>query len=556
MCDSPRLSDYGNPEQCIGRGAFGSVYLYKQPNRDVAIKKISLPQERYACMYANPNKVDEEYEESLASLINEATAYAYLDSPYIIRPHAIACGGLQMGIVMPLARQDLTNVLYKGHLTAIEKKNILAQVGRGLFDAHMTNILNLDLKSCNILFMRDGTIKIADWGKAQLEFCSHPHISHWDAGTVNYNPPEKLLDFEQRTPAFDVWSFGVLVYVIHFNQLIFEGDDPEEVLNSMIKELGPLPPEMQNQYHSEFNSRTPRAGHRKIAAIESDQIADLLRMIFVFDPAERPTMRQVLKHPYFIDCSEIVNIQETPRAIRLSNRIARQVTMPNQEIYSLRRAKLQKLLYFANRQDINSETIHLAVNLYDHMQNNPLLVETDLNYILVTCLYLSETLTSAEACEVTTYRRLMPSCTINVTRVFELALIIGQLLNWKLAPTTSYHWFEFFKIFIPNSIHRKLIQKILLLLNLTQLPFKYTSLDIVLTTIAWGQHHFNLDHPRDPIFDTKIIDINLAQIYHTCQDRKILMAIWPSTLKPPSKNMLLNHGLDGLKQDLRRTKSD
>ena len=114
-----------------------------------------------------------------------------------------------------------------------------------LTEAHTKGVIHGDLKPENVLFTKDGDVKVADWGLARVLFEVSSKSSAGWKGTLAYSAPEqfnrkKYGDPDHRT---DFYQLGVLLYEMATGKLPFEGRAREEVM-FLILEDTPDPPSM------------------------------------------------------------------------------------------------------------------------------------------------------------------------------------------------------------------------------------------------------------------------------------------------------------------------
>ena len=116
--------------------------------------------------------------------------------------------------------------------------------------AHGRGIIHRDIKPHNIMVLRDGSVKVTDFGIAQLASAAQNTMTQEAIGSVHYISPEqaKGSHVDCRT---DIYSAGVVLYEMLTGRLPFEGDTPVAVAIQHIKSI-PVPP-------CDLNPEVPRA---------------------------------------------------------------------------------------------------------------------------------------------------------------------------------------------------------------------------------------------------------------------------------------------------------
>ena len=201
----------------IGTGGMAVVYKAKchRLNRLVAVKIL---------------KSDLAQDEDFRRRFNaESQAVAQLSHPNIVSVYDVSRGGDIEYIVMELI-DGITLKQYmekRGQLNWRESLHFVTQIMRGLSHAHSRGIVHRDIKPQNVMVLRDGSVKVADFGIACLENAAQT-LTQEALGSVHYISPEQARG--DRTDArSDIYSAGVVLYEMLTGRLPFEGDSAVSV---------------------------------------------------------------------------------------------------------------------------------------------------------------------------------------------------------------------------------------------------------------------------------------------------------------------------------------
>ncbi|KAI5781673.1 hypothetical protein DFH27DRAFT_488264 [Peziza echinospora] len=148
-----------------------------------------------------------------------------------------------------------------------EARNIFVQVARAIHHLHTkAMVVHRDIKDENVVLDGDGNIKLIDFGSA-----AYIKNGPFDVfvGTVDYAAPEVLAGNSYAGKPQDIWALGVLLYTICYKENPFYNID-------------------------EIMDRELRIPH-----IISPENLDLIRLMLDRDVERRPTIEQVLAHPWF-----------------------------------------------------------------------------------------------------------------------------------------------------------------------------------------------------------------------------------------------------------------
>ncbi len=202
--------------EVIGTGGMAVVFKAKchRLNRMVAIK-----------MLKKDLSEDAEFRRRFH---DESQAVAMLSHPNIMAVYDVSRRGDMDYIVMELI-DGITLKQYmerRGRLNWPESLHFISQIMKGLSHAHSRGIVHRDIKPQNIMVLRDGTVKVTDFGIAFLSNGSNP--SNEAIGSVHYISPEQAKgDYTDNRS--DIYSAGVVLYEMLTSRLPFEGSDPVSV---------------------------------------------------------------------------------------------------------------------------------------------------------------------------------------------------------------------------------------------------------------------------------------------------------------------------------------
>ncbi|CAL0314421.1 unnamed protein product [Lupinus luteus] len=252
----------------IGSGNFGVARLMRDKHTKelVAVKYIQ-----------RGDKIDE-------NVKREIINHSSLRHPNIVRFKEVILTPTHLAIVMEYASggELFERISNAGRFTEDEARYFFQQLISGVSYCHAMQVCHRDLKLENTLL--DGSselrLKICDFGYSKSSVLhSQPKST---VGTPAYIAPEVLLKQEYDGKIADVWSCGVTLYVMLVGTYPFEDPSEPKDYRKTIQRV------LSVQYSiPEFVQISPGCRH-------------LISRIFVFDPAERITIPEILKNEWFI----------------------------------------------------------------------------------------------------------------------------------------------------------------------------------------------------------------------------------------------------------------
>ena len=168
----------------------------------------------------------------------ESQAVAQLSHPNIVSVYDVSRGGDMEYIVMELI-DGITLKQYmekRGQLNWRESLHFITQIMRGLSHAHSRGIIHRDIKPQNIMVLRDGSVKVADFGIACLADSAQT-LTQEALGSVHYISPEQARG-DRPDARSDIYSSGVVLYEMLTGRLPFEGESAVAVA---IQHLSSIP---------------------------------------------------------------------------------------------------------------------------------------------------------------------------------------------------------------------------------------------------------------------------------------------------------------------------
>mmetsp|Transcript_30473 Transcript_30473/g.41286 ORF Transcript_30473/g.41286 Transcript_30473/m.41286 type:complete len:305 (-) Transcript_30473:853-1767(-) len=284
----------------IGEGMYGVVYKARDTvSRElVALKKIQL--------------LDED-DGVPSTAIREISLLKDLVHPNIVHLRDVIFHDSKLFLVFQYVEQDLKNFMDDR-----EKKNIplgsdlikhlLRQLVKGMAFCHDNRVLHRDLKPQNLLLDRQNTLKLADFGLARVFSVPLRQFTH-EVVTLWYRAPEILLGDKIYSTAVDTWSVGCILAEMANLHPLFPGDSEIDELFRIFRTFGTPTEEVWQGVTGlpGFQTQFPtwqRGNLRRLVPSLDEDAVDLLEKLCTYDPTQRISMQDALRHPFLADDDE------------------------------------------------------------------------------------------------------------------------------------------------------------------------------------------------------------------------------------------------------------
>ncbi|XP_066943842.1 serine/threonine-protein kinase SIK2-like isoform X1 [Macrobrachium rosenbergii] len=276
-------------EKTIGKGNFAVVKLarHRITKTEVAIKII------------DKSQLDST---NLQKVHREVKVLKSLDHPHIIKLYQVMESKNMIYLVSEYASNGemFDYIARYGRMSEPMARRKFWQILSAVEYCHNRHIVHRDLKAENLLLDVNMNMKIADWGFSNY-YTPADTLNTW-CGSPPYAAPEVFEGKKYIGPEIDIWSLGVVLYVLVCGALPFDG---------------PTLPALRDRVLS---------GRFRIPYFMSSDCEQLVRKMLVLDPTKRYTVEQIKRHRW-MQAEEPPRVAFDPPTVR-----AERTTDPNDQV--------------------------------------------------------------------------------------------------------------------------------------------------------------------------------------------------------------------------------
>ena len=316
---------YDFTDEVLGEGAYGVVLkaFDKHTQKVRAIKKIPRSKIR-----------------NFQRFLNEVSALKTLDHPNIVKLFEVFTEEKNVFLVQEyLGGGELFDYITdQDHLSESEAANIFSQIIKSLIYCHRNKITHRDLKPENFMFKsknKGAALKLIDFGLSRKFYKRGTHTEAQQfmrmkskVGTEHYMSPEIIK--RNYSSSCDVWSAGVLLYIMLCGCPPFDGDSEDEVME--------LVENIEYDFDDECFENV------------SDEVKDLIAKILVPEK-DRMTLQEVLQHDWI---KKFANKQENAGEQSINMNLIKKLKQFN-KTSKLRKAVVTLIATQISDQDISEE---------------------------------------------------------------------------------------------------------------------------------------------------------------------------------------------------------
>ncbi|KAM6057595.1 SNF-related serine/threonine-protein kinase-like isoform 1-T3 [Chlamydotis macqueenii] len=262
-CVEGKIAGLYDLERTLGKGHFAVVKLARHvfTGQRVAVKVI------------DKSKLAGD---AAGQLLQEVRCMKLVQHPNVVRLYEVIDTHTKLYLILELGDGgDMFDHImrHEGGLAEARAKHYFAQIVHAISYCHKLHVVHRDLKPENVVFFQEqGVVKLTDFGFSN-RFQPGKMLTT-SCGSLAYSAPEILLGDEYDAPAVDIWSLGVILYMLVCGHPPFQEANDSETLTMIMDCRYTVPPHV------------------------SAQCADLISRMLQRDPKQRASLEQIEGHAW------------------------------------------------------------------------------------------------------------------------------------------------------------------------------------------------------------------------------------------------------------------
>ncbi|KAH8697354.1 hypothetical protein BGW36DRAFT_397097 [Talaromyces proteolyticus] len=258
----------------IGAGSMGKVKIARnmETGEQVAVKVV--PRQSTAEEHRNGKDAERADRSKEIRTAREAAIVSLVDHPYVCGMRDVVRTPYHWYMLFEYVNggQMLDYIISHGKLKEKQARKFARQIASALDYCHRNSIVHRDLKIENILISKTGDIKIIDFGLSNL-FSPRSHLRTF-CGSLYFAAPELLQARPYSGPEVDVWSFGIVLYVLVCGKVPFDDQSMPNLHAKIKKGVVEYP-----------QGLTAECRH-------------IISRMLVTDPKQRASLAEIMNHPW------------------------------------------------------------------------------------------------------------------------------------------------------------------------------------------------------------------------------------------------------------------
>ena len=275
----------------IGAGSMGKVKLAKnlETGEQVAVKIVPRQSTDEHRNDRDRERADRSKEVRTA---REAAIVTLLNHPYICAMRDVVRTDYHWYMLFEYVNggQMLDYIISHGRLKEKQARKFGRQIASALDYCHRNSIVHRDLKIENILISKTGDIKIIDFGLSNL-FSPKSHLKTF-CGSLYFAAPELLQARQYTGPEVDIWSFGIVLYVLVCGKVPFDDQSMPQLHAKIKKGVVDYPTWLSP------GKQVESATSLICFANYCVECRNLISRMLVTDPKQRASLSEILNHPW------------------------------------------------------------------------------------------------------------------------------------------------------------------------------------------------------------------------------------------------------------------